>query len=105
MGNKEIKIPFTNEKTNSRELFSHSIINFFYGFVTSMLPTGIYIAMETNQDFIVAIVAFLYVTFLSQVLNRKAYSTWLGKFVLFPISYTAGFYVSFQLCSILKTLL
>lgn len=105
MGNKEIKIPFTNEKTNSRELLGHSITNFLYGFVASLLPTGIYIAMETNQDWIVAVVAFSYVTFLSQVLNRKAYSTWLGKFVLFPFSYTCGFYIAFKVGKILETIL
>lgn len=100
-----MKIPFTKETTSPREILHHSLINTGYGFVAALLPTAIFVAMETGVHFIVFIAAFMFVTFLSMVLNRKAYSTWLGRFVIFPVSYTVGFYAAYRLSFYLKTLI
>lgn len=97
-------------ETNYKELTKHGLVNFFYGALAAGLPIAIYIATELIKTgaenlkislLIVLLAVGCYSTFLSIILNRDKYQTWLGRFFIFPLSYSLGFVTMFYL-SILK---
>lgn len=86
---------FAVEKQNVsvNEILRAFIQNLFYGFVAGLVPT----AVVSGNDKGVIVAVLLYYSFLSMILNRPPYVTKLGKFVIFPLSCTVGFYLAYLL--------
>lgn len=87
--------------TTPYELFHHSAVNFIYG-VLSWLPATF---LVLNLQGLFAFSVLGYYTFLSIVLNRKAYETKLGKYIIFPFSSASGAFVGYKLGLYIQTLL
>lgn len=84
-----------------REIFKHSITNFVYG----LLGASILVSVKIGLDAAVFLAYFTYYLFMSKVINRPAYQTYLGKNIVFPLSSCAGAFAGYKLAPYLIDIL
>jgi len=89
----------------TKTIILHSIINFLYGFCAGLPIAAMFLASQGYNSVIIFIAAFFYYQFLSEILNRKNYSTFLGKRVIFGIPTPLGFWCSFEFSELIKTII
>lgn len=83
-------------ETNYKELTKHGLVNFFYGLAAGLPVAAVNVVTDEN-DIWVFVAASIYYQFLSEILNRKSYSSWLGKRVVFGFCAPLGWYVGYKI--------
>ena len=92
---KEVKI--FGVVTTRKQLIDSFWQNFIYGFLAGCLPT----AIALKNDWAIFILALLFYGFLSIILNRPAYKTKLGRFIIFPGTCSIGFFLAYKVLNLI----
>lgn len=79
------------------EVIQHSFVNFLFGVTSSI----VIIALTMNQWWLVVASYYLHKQLESRILNRNRYTTRLGKYYIFPIPSTIGFFLGWYLSKII----
>lgn len=79
--------------TTKKQIWNALWQNFLYGFLGGALPS----AVSSHNDYAVGISVVLFYTVLSLILNREPYKTRLGRFIIFPVATSLGFFLSYKL--------
>ena len=96
--NKEIQV--LDATTSVRELIREFFINYFYGFAGNSIT--VFIAKEVDVAVFMGFI--LYYLFLSFIVNRTRYETYLGKFIVLPGAAALGAYSGYKMALWLVTL-
>ena len=88
-------------KENKTDIWHACWQNYLYGFTGWMIP----VAVTIGNAYLIPIVACLFYSFLSKIINREKYNTNLGKYFFFPVPATFGALSAFYLGEYLKLFL
>jgi hypothetical protein len=96
---KEIQV--LDAETSLGELLKEFFINFFYGFAGNSIT--VFVSKEI--DAAVFINFILFYLFLSFIVNRTKYETYLGKFIILPGAASMGAFAGYKFALWLITLM
>jgi len=88
-------------KTSYFEILKDISINFIYSFVANISTP--FIVMRYDIGVIFSFLFYYYL--LSHIINRDAYKTRLGKYIILPIPCIIGAYLSYKTGYLIKNLL
>lgn len=98
MINKNLKI--YDADTSLKELVKETVVNFLYGFIANTIT--VFIVLEFDK--LVFANLLLYYIFVSVVINRKRYTTKLGKYIIFPVACSIGAFLGYKIAYFLTPL-
>jgi hypothetical protein len=99
--NLEKRITVLDAETSLAELLREFFINFFYGFAGNSIT--VFVAKEV--DVAVFINFILFYLFLSFIVNRTKYETYLGKFIILPGAAALGAFSGYKFALWIITLI
>lgn len=97
----EKRITVLDAETSLAELLREFFINFFYGFAGNSIT--VFVAKEV--DVAVFINFILFYLFLSFIVNRTKYETYLGKFIILPGAAALGAFSGYKFALWIITLI
>jgi hypothetical protein len=87
---KEIKV--YDAETTISEMAWETLVNFFWGFTANFMTP--FIAAKIDAGVLISM--GMYYMIISIVLNRKPYTTKLGRYIIMPLPAVAGAFASYK---------
>jgi len=94
------KIRVMDADTSPMELIKEFFINYFYGFAGNSIT--VFVMKELDAAVFVNFIIFY--LFLSFIVNRKRYETYLGKFIVLPGAAAMGAFSGYKLALWISTI-
>jgi len=98
---KNAPIKVLGAKTTPHELVSEFFINYFYGLVGNSIT--VFAAKEFDAAIFINFI--IYYLFLSVIINRNKYETYLGKYLVFPGAAALGAFSGYKIALFLSSII